>query len=249
MTDGSSDFFYRAAKPVLQPFYRQVRGMTLGTRTLVLRDDDARGAAGAPRLCARAGCCPAAGWSAARRWSRRRSARSGRRRDRGGGGTAAPWHLPQRPAVPRAITWPASCCGSFSEGPFSRGFEIAEARFFPVDALPEGTTGGTRRRIAEVLDGFAPARALVSRLSLTRRARKLWPRVMTAMDQIRLRRRARDTRALRARLNGRPVFPTAHRLECCASGSPGALSEASLSLRPSPMCGTIACEETHPSRP
>jgi ADP-ribose pyrophosphatase YjhB (NUDIX family) len=31
--------------------------------------------------------------------------------------------------------------------------EIAECRFFEADALPEGTTGGTRRRIAEVLDG------------------------------------------------------------------------------------------------
>lgn len=34
--------------------------------------------------------------------------------------------------------------------------EIKEARFFPVTELPEGTTGGTRRRIAEVLEGRAP---------------------------------------------------------------------------------------------
>ncbi|RTM03414.1 MAG: NUDIX domain-containing protein [Bradyrhizobiaceae bacterium] len=31
--------------------------------------------------------------------------------------------------------------------------EIAECGFFAIDALPEGTTLGTRRRIAEVLDG------------------------------------------------------------------------------------------------
>ncbi|XHM77547.1 NUDIX domain-containing protein [Mesorhizobium sp. ANAO-SY3R2] len=31
--------------------------------------------------------------------------------------------------------------------------EIAEAGFFPLDALPEGTTPATRRRIAEVFDG------------------------------------------------------------------------------------------------
>jgi ADP-ribose pyrophosphatase YjhB (NUDIX family) len=31
--------------------------------------------------------------------------------------------------------------------------EIKEARFFPIDALPEGTTGGTRRRIEEVVAG------------------------------------------------------------------------------------------------
>jgi len=31
--------------------------------------------------------------------------------------------------------------------------EIAEARFFPLDALPEETTAGTRRRLAEIFDG------------------------------------------------------------------------------------------------
>jgi 8-oxo-dGTP pyrophosphatase MutT (NUDIX family) len=34
-----------------------------------------------------------------------------------------------------------------------RVLEIAEARFFPVTALPEGTTGGTRRRLGEILAG------------------------------------------------------------------------------------------------
>ncbi|WEX07932.1 NUDIX domain-containing protein [Chelativorans sp. AA-79] len=31
--------------------------------------------------------------------------------------------------------------------------EIAEARFFPLDALPAETTEGTRRRLAEIFDG------------------------------------------------------------------------------------------------
>lgn len=31
--------------------------------------------------------------------------------------------------------------------------EIAEAGFFPLDALPEGTTPATRRRLAELFDG------------------------------------------------------------------------------------------------
>lgn len=35
--------------------------------------------------------------------------------------------------------------------------EIAEARFFALDALPDGTTGGTRRRLAEIANGAAPA--------------------------------------------------------------------------------------------
>lgn len=34
--------------------------------------------------------------------------------------------------------------------------EIAEAGFFPVAALPDGTSGGTRRRLAEVLDEMPP---------------------------------------------------------------------------------------------
>jgi len=32
-------------------------------------------------------------------------------------------------------------------------YEIAEARFFPLSALPEGTTGGVRARIAEIFEG------------------------------------------------------------------------------------------------
>jgi ADP-ribose pyrophosphatase YjhB (NUDIX family) len=36
--------------------------------------------------------------------------------------------------------------------------EIVESGFFPLDALPEGTTPGTRRRIREALDG-APVSA------------------------------------------------------------------------------------------
>ncbi len=34
--------------------------------------------------------------------------------------------------------------------------EIAESGFFPLDALPDGTTPATRRRIAEVMEGIAP---------------------------------------------------------------------------------------------
>ncbi len=33
--------------------------------------------------------------------------------------------------------------------------EIAEARFFPLSALPETTTPGTRRRLAEIVEGTA----------------------------------------------------------------------------------------------
>lgn len=36
-------------------------------------------------------------------------------------------------------------------------WEIVEAGFFPVHALPDGTTAATRRRLREVLDGSAAA--------------------------------------------------------------------------------------------
>jgi 8-oxo-dGTP pyrophosphatase MutT (NUDIX family) len=37
------------------------------------------------------------------------------------------------------------------------GFEIAEQGFFAADSLPEGTIGGTRRRIAELTRQLPPA--------------------------------------------------------------------------------------------
>lgn len=41
----------------------------------------------------------------------------------------------------------------FSREPWKPSGEIAEADFFAAGQLPEGTTGGTRRRIAEILGG------------------------------------------------------------------------------------------------
>ncbi len=40
-------------------------------------------------------------------------------------------------------------------GPRHGDWEIIEAGFFPVDALPEGTTSATRARLAEIIDGNA----------------------------------------------------------------------------------------------
>lgn len=42
-------------------------------------------------------------------------------------------------------------------GPKRPDREIAEAGFFPLDRLPEGTTAATRRRLAELTGGTAPA--------------------------------------------------------------------------------------------
>ena len=40
-------------------------------------------------------------------------------------------------------------------GPRAPDFEIAEMRFFPLDALPDGTSPATRARIAEIFTGAA----------------------------------------------------------------------------------------------
>lgn len=42
--------------------------------------------------------------------------------------------------------------------PVARPGEIAEVGFFRLDALPEGVTGATARRIAEMVEGRTPAR-------------------------------------------------------------------------------------------
>lgn len=43
-----------------------------------------------------------------------------------------------------------------SLGPVKANREIAEAAFYPLDALPAATTRGTRRRLAEIFDGVPP---------------------------------------------------------------------------------------------
>ena len=40
-------------------------------------------------------------------------------------------------------------CGTTEDQPVPDGVEVAEARFFPLDALPPGTSGAALRRISE----------------------------------------------------------------------------------------------------
>lgn len=51
--------------------------------------------------------------------------------------------------VVRAFSW---------DGPREPNAEIREAGFFPLDALPEGTTDATRRRLDEIVRGSEPAK-------------------------------------------------------------------------------------------
>ena len=42
----------------------------------------------------------------------------------------------------------------FIQSDWKPSLEISDARFFALQALPEDVTGGTRRRLAEIFDGF-----------------------------------------------------------------------------------------------
>src|SRR5207249_706636 len=52
----------------------------------------------------------------------------------------------------------------FIRAPWSPSFEIADARFFPIEGLPDMVTVGTRRRIAEIAHGTAVGRGLLFRV-------------------------------------------------------------------------------------
>lgn len=49
------------------------------------------------------------------------------------------------------------CAAVHQTAPRAADREIIGCGFYPLDALPEGTTAATRRRIAEVVGGLAPA--------------------------------------------------------------------------------------------
>lgn len=148
--------FFNTAKVVVQPLYRQMRGMTIGTRTLVLRD-------GKEVLLVRHTYAP--GWLL-----------PGGGVDRGETiyqaairevieeGAITPKEEPVLHGMflnDRQFPGDHVACfvlRKFHAGEFKPGLEIAEARFFSIDALPEGTTGGTRRRIDEVVRGVPMGR-------------------------------------------------------------------------------------------
>lgn len=43
------------------------------------------------------------------------------------------------------------------DGPLPSNFEIREAKFFPIAALPDGTTQSTRKRLSEIFEGTPPS--------------------------------------------------------------------------------------------
>lgn len=157
MTDFLKRHFYRAAKPFLHAAYRQTRGMTLGTRTLVLKDG------GSQLLLVRHSYSP--GWLLPGGGVERGESllEAARRELREEAAVEAGDDLRLHGVFLNDRQFPGDHVAcfvlrQFTEGRFAPNSEIAEARFFPAAGLPETVTPGTRRRIAEVLEGIPPAR-------------------------------------------------------------------------------------------
>lgn len=157
MSESLKRVLFRAAKPFIHAAYRQTRGMTLGTRTLVLKDQAGE------VLLVRHGYAP--GWLLPGGGVERGEALvdAAMRELNEEAGIVAE----AEPVLHGIFLNDAQFRGDhvacfvlhrFRTAAFSPGAEIAEAKFFPVDQLPEGTTPGTRRRLAEVLEGRPPPR-------------------------------------------------------------------------------------------
>ncbi len=148
--------FFKAAKLVLHPFYRMVRGLTIGTRTMVLKEDN-------QVLLVRHTYAP--GWLLPGGGVDRGETvfQAAMREVREEAGIIAE-EAPRLHGIylnDRQFKGDHVVCfvlRNFREEGFKPGLEIAEARFFPAADLPSDTTGGTRRRILEVLEGLPPSR-------------------------------------------------------------------------------------------
>ena len=144
------------SKPVvtklLQRYWRLTRSLTMGVQGVVLDDAEPR-AAGAPWL--------PAGMAFPRRRSRegRDRGRRARARAHGGGGRGACRSAELFGVYANFQRFPGDHVVLFVARSWRQdkvpppNAEIREQRFFAATSLPEGTTGGTRRRIAEVLGG------------------------------------------------------------------------------------------------
>lgn len=144
-----------AATLVLHPWYRQVRGMTLGTRTAVL---DANGQV----LLVRHSYAP--GWllpggGVERGETIFESAKRELREEAAIEALEEPvlfgFHLNDRRFKGDHVA--SLVVRRFRQHAFTPNAEIAEARFFAIASLPSETTSGTRRRIAEILNGTPPS--------------------------------------------------------------------------------------------
>lgn len=146
----------RSLRRAMHAYWRFTRGLTLGVRAIVL---DGEGRAFLVRHTYVGGWhLPGGGVEAGetvRDALGRELAEEGNIALRG----EPAWHgLFFNPAASRRDHVAVYVVRRFSQSsPRGPDREIAESGFFPPDALPEGTTAGTRARLAEVLAGRAAA--------------------------------------------------------------------------------------------
>jgi 8-oxo-dGTP pyrophosphatase MutT (NUDIX family) len=145
-----------ASRVALQPFYRQTRGLTLGTRTAVFDGENRV-------LLIRHSYGP--GWLLPGGGVERGETifDSAKREIREEAGIIAEeepvlWGVclndSQFPGDHVAVL----TLRKFTLAPWKPSLEISHMQFFAVDRLPEGTTGGTRRRVDEIISNRGIAR-------------------------------------------------------------------------------------------
>ncbi|MGB8312987.1 MAG: NUDIX domain-containing protein [Aestuariivirga sp.] len=137
------------SKAALQPLYRQTRGLTLGTRTAVFDSENRV-------LLVRHSYGP--GWFLPGGGVERGETifHSAMREVREEAGIIAEEEPVLRGICLNDGQFPGDHVAvltlrRFSCEPWKPGLEISAAQFFPVDQLPEGASGGTRRRLEEIL--------------------------------------------------------------------------------------------------
>jgi len=144
------------SKVALQPIYRQTRGLTLGTRTAVFDGENRV-------LLVRHSYGP--GWLLPGGGVERGETifDSAKREVREEAGIIAEEDLVLRGVCLNDGQFPGDHVAvltlhKFSQAPWKPSLEISHARFFAVDQLPEATTGGTRRRLEEIISNREIAR-------------------------------------------------------------------------------------------
>lgn len=146
--------FKAVSKLVLQPLHRQTRGMTLGTRSIVRDGEDV--------LLVRHTYAP--GWllpgGGVERGETLVAAAIRELREEAMIVADDEPHLLGLYLNDRQFPGDHVACfivDRFRREPFVASAEIADARFFARNALPDGTTSGTRRRIAEAFGEERPS--------------------------------------------------------------------------------------------
>ena len=137
------------SKVALQPFYRQTRGLTLGTRTAVFDGQNRV-------LLVQHSYGP--GWLLPGGGVERGETifRSAAREIREEAGIIAEEDPVLKGFCLNDGQFPGDHVAvlllrRFTQAPWKPTLEISQAQFFAIDQLPDGTTGGTRRRLDEII--------------------------------------------------------------------------------------------------